>query len=609
MSHTMPADATPNTFDDGCTPGQRSYLQYIDTLPYTPALVDWPNLSEEEKGYWEAMGVDQLSQVDVENAIRADLARRQRRDEEALWGTVGEMVGGMVEGIKKTNAVLMEEKVKAAAVRKQQPQQQHKRGINQQIPSAHPSAALINTPSALLPAPVSRLVTATVSAPVFVSTPTPSEESTPTPVSIPVSVSVPFSALAPIPAQSFVSIPNQDQRASLYSNWIHNAATQQPYISPYACLPSVARVSGPPRPPVLAPARGNGFGPVSSVITAAASDFAVRPGLLPRFGSGPGSGHVFDTFPDSGLTHIPSLDSIQNYQNPCSTPSQNLPPTALQFQASTAATNPAQKSETKSNAKPPLFNFTVNSLNNISTKTKPKIKPTRNTNRTATVNTTQTAPGPVSRTGLSSEIAEVRIDNRVQKSRRGRFRIPSPTCLDESSNHEVLSMKQLLAGTSTFPTGISSRSKGDPKTKLKSTAKSEMQQQERHKAQSRPSTQLTAQPPSGHPPPHNLIPKTTRSITSHALRVLKIQEPCRGGEVIVIDDDDDDMRRGHLGREGAMGMGSGGSVVGGAREDGSISGMGEVSGIGGRVGSVNLENGYDVMMGGMGRIVKRKASP
>lgn len=56
-------------------------------------------------------------------------------------------------------------------------------------------------------------------------------------------------------------------------------------------------------------------------------------------------------------------------------------------------------------------------------------------------------------------------------------------------------------------------------------------------------------------------------------------------------------------------MGSGGSVVGGAREDGSISGMGEVSGIGGRVGSVNLENGYDVMMGGMGRIVKRKASP
>lgn len=58
--------------------------------------------------------MDQLSQVDVENAIRADLARRQRRDEEALWGTVGEMVGGMVEGIKKTNAVLMEEKVKAA---------------------------------------------------------------------------------------------------------------------------------------------------------------------------------------------------------------------------------------------------------------------------------------------------------------------------------------------------------------------------------------------------------------------------------------------------------------------------------------------------------------
>ncbi|KAG4438062.1 hypothetical protein IFR05_006476 [Cadophora sp. M221] len=460
MSHTMPVDANPKPFDDGCTPGQRAYLQHLDTLPYPPDLVDWSDVSEEKKGHWEAMGVDQLTQVEVEDAVRADLARRHRRDEDALWGAVGDPVKGVSEIIKekdikkkdikkkdiKTKAVLGEKKVKAARVRKKQLRQQGKGEISQQIRSARPTDTLTNTSSAHLSALVPTPTSAAVSAPILVSKPMPTKAAVAKPTAIPVSAPIPSSTYARIPMPSPSPILNQNEYSRTYSYGNHIAATQKHYISPYACLPSIARGSG-PLPPG-GPAHENGFEPMSGVSKADVSGFETTlstPNLLPEFKSHPRSELVFERLPSSDTTHIPGLNDIQSFPNPYSTPSQTPPQAAFQSLSSTVVTDLARNPQNKPKSTPQLFIFTHGSLNGTSTKPNPKAKPTPNIERAAIVSRAQTALGTVPRTGLSSEVVKTGIADRVNELRPGRHLVQPPPGLDDNSSVDMISVGQLLA--------------------------------------------------------------------------------------------------------------------------------------------------------------------
>ncbi|KAL2060572.1 hypothetical protein VTL71DRAFT_9213 [Oculimacula yallundae] len=81
----MSSLSPPNVFNDGCTPGQRAYLQHIDTLPYSPWLQDWPDLSDAVRQVWEENGVEQPSQTEVEDEVRRNLAVRHKKLEEEAW--------------------------------------------------------------------------------------------------------------------------------------------------------------------------------------------------------------------------------------------------------------------------------------------------------------------------------------------------------------------------------------------------------------------------------------------------------------------------------------------------------------------------------------------
>ncbi|CZT12989.1 uncharacterized protein RAG0_16615 [Rhynchosporium agropyri] len=71
-------------FDDGCTPGERVYLQHLDNIPSSLFDRDWADLPDTAKEHWDSLG--EAHQRTLKDASKFDPAEYARADRENMGG-------------------------------------------------------------------------------------------------------------------------------------------------------------------------------------------------------------------------------------------------------------------------------------------------------------------------------------------------------------------------------------------------------------------------------------------------------------------------------------------------------------------------------------------
>ncbi|CZT05819.1 hypothetical protein WAI453_004422 [Rhynchosporium graminicola] len=71
-------------FDDGCTPGERVYLQHLDNIPSSLFDRDWAELPDTAKEHWDSLG--EAHQRTLKDASKFDPAEYARADRENMGG-------------------------------------------------------------------------------------------------------------------------------------------------------------------------------------------------------------------------------------------------------------------------------------------------------------------------------------------------------------------------------------------------------------------------------------------------------------------------------------------------------------------------------------------